>query len=273
VAPGVTDPAGPPAPSDDAAASGAVIHNPQGAVDNEPPHPAQAPEPGIRERLELDEQTIALLEELQVRYLEAVDFGFLGPREGERLRERHLDDALGLALVRRPGGRERWADLGSGAGLPGLPLAAAFPGTRFTLVDAHKRRLDWVERTAGSLGLENLTVVHERLEDYGNGAARGRFDVAVARALGQPPVVLELGLPLVRVGGALLVPRGRLPDEERRRLVKVARQLGGGRLSTVHNPAGGSVDHPGVVITITKVAATSRRFPRRAGIPQRQPLG
>jgi 16S rRNA (guanine527-N7)-methyltransferase len=244
-------------------------------VDNECRGSDRTPDPAsaIRERLELDERALALLDELEVRYQEAVDLGFLGPREGGRLRERHLDDALGLALLRRPGRREHWADLGSGAGLPGLPLAVAFPATRFTLVDAHKRRLDWVARTAETLGLENLTVVHERLEDYGNGPARGRFDVAMARALGQAPVVLELGLPLLRVGGTLLIPRGQLPDSERRRLVKVARLLGGGRLSTVHNPAGSSVDHPGVVINITKVAATSRRFRRRAGIPQRQPLG
>jgi 16S rRNA (guanine527-N7)-methyltransferase len=249
----------------DVAAGGApVIHNPQGAVDKGD---------GVRERLELGDRALELLEVLEARYLEAIDFGFMGPREGERLRERHLDDAIGLALVKRPLDGERWADLGSGAGLPGLPLAAAFPDTSFTLIDAHKRRLDWVERTAAALGLGNLRVVHERLEDSGNGPARERFDVAVARALGQPPVVLELGLPLVRVGGSLLLPRGRLAADERRRLVKVAGQLGGGRLTTVHNPAGGSVDHPGVVIQIRKVAATSRRFPRRAGLPQRQPLG
>jgi 16S rRNA (guanine527-N7)-methyltransferase len=227
----------------------------------------------VRQRLELGEPALELLELLEVRYREAVDFGFLGPREGERLRERHLDDAVGLALVQRPRDGERWADLGSGAGLPGLPLAAAFPGTSFTLIDAHKRRLDWVERTAAALGIANLHVRHERLEDTGTGPLREAFDVAVARALGQPPVVLELGLPLVKVGGTLLLARGRLAAGERARLVEVAGRLGGGRLSTVHNPAGGSVDHPGEVIQIRKVAATSRRFPRRAGLPQRQPLG
>ena len=252
-------------PSDPAVGGSApVIHNPQGPVDKRD---------GVRQRLELDERALELLEALELRYREAVGLGFLGPREADRLRERHLDDAIGLALVRRPRDGQRWADLGSGAGLPGLPLAAAFPGTSFTLIDAHRRRLDWVERTALALGIGNLRVVHERLEDSGIGPSRERFDVAVARALGQPPVVLELGLPLVRVGGMLLLPRGRLPADERRRLVRVAGQLGGGRLRTVHNPAGGSVDHPGLVIQITKVAATSRRFPRRAGLPQRQPLG
>jgi len=231
------------------------------------------PADDVRQQLRLDGPALELLEELQSRYLEAVALGFLGPREGGRLRQRHLDDALGLALLRRPREGEHWADLGSGAGLPGMPLAAAFPGTDFTLIDAHKRRLDWVARTADALGIRNLHVVHERLEDYGNGPARARFDVALARALGPPPVVLELGLPLLRVGGTLLVPRGQLDPGEGRRLARVARQLGGERLTTVRNPVESSVDPPGVVITITKAADTPRRFPRRAGTPRRHPLG
>lgn len=208
---------------------------------------------------------------LEERYLDAVRFGFLGPREGERLRERHLDDALGLAVLRRPGDGERWADLGSGAGLPGLPLAAVFPRTHFTLVDSQRRRLDWVRATAAGLGIDNVSVVHERLEDYGRGPGRERFDVAVARALGPSPVVAELGLPLVRVQGVLIIPRGRLSDGEERALRLAARRLGGQTPRIVHNVTA-SVDPHGAVIMITKTASTPKRFPRRPGVPQRQPL-
>jgi 16S rRNA (guanine527-N7)-methyltransferase len=226
--------------------------------------------PSVRDRLGLSADTLDLLERLEERYAEAVAFGFLGPREAERLRERHLDDALGLALHRRPKPGTRWADLGSGAGLPGLPLAAAFPETSFTLVDSHKRRLTWVASTAEALGITNVAVVHERLEAFGRSPDRERFDVAVARALGQPPVVLELG-PLIRKGGLLMVPRGQVSDDERALLTRVAKQLGGGAPKVVHNAAS-PVDRPGAVIMMTKVATTSRRFPRQPGQPERQPL-
>src|SRR6266540_2112372 len=78
----------------------------------------------------LDDRTEAVLRRLEREYLEAVERGFLGPREGARLRERHIDDALGLATLRPPMPGEQWVDLGSGAGLPGLPLAVAFPASR-----------------------------------------------------------------------------------------------------------------------------------------------
>src|SRR6266542_3801323 len=101
----------------------------------------------------LDDRTQAVLRRLEREYLEAVERGFLGPREGARLRERHIDDALGLATLRPPMPGEQWVDLGSGAGLPGLPLAVAFPASRFTLVDAHRRRVDWVASTTAALHL------------------------------------------------------------------------------------------------------------------------
>ena len=151
---------------------------------------------------------------LEQVYADAVRLGFLGPREEERLWERHLNDALGLAPIRRPKPEERWADLGSGAGLPGLPLAVAYRATAFTLIDAQRRRVDWVAGTVAKLGLTNVTVVHARLEDYGRGPARQSFDVATARALGPLPVVAELGLPLLKIGGQLLVPRGRPGSDE-----------------------------------------------------------
>jgi 16S rRNA (guanine527-N7)-methyltransferase len=212
------------------------------------------------------------LQELEAAYGDAVRRGFLGPREEARLRERHLDDALGLAAIRRPDSGERWVDLGSGAGLPGLPLAYRFPGASFTLVDAQRRRLDWVAATAAKLHIDNVTVIHARLEEYGHGSSRETFDVATARALGSLPVVAELGLPLLRVGGVLLVPRGRPAGAELERATAACRQLGGRVEEVVPNPSS-PIDRVGFVVIMAKIAATSPRFPRRSGVPARTPLG
>jgi 16S rRNA (guanine527-N7)-methyltransferase len=209
---------------------------------------------------------------LEQAYAEAVRLGFLGPKELDRLWERHLDDAFGMAAIRRPQPGERWADLGSGAGLPGLPLAIAHRATSFTLIDAQQRRLDWVTSTAAKLRLANLSVVHARLEDYGRGPARESFDVATARALGALPVVAELGLPLLKVGGQLLVPRGQ-PDADELEQVAVACDQVGGRLDGVVPNPSSPIDRVGFVVIMAKIAATSPRFPRRSGVPARSPLG
>ena len=220
-------------------------------------------------RPSLAEKDAELLEQA---YTEAIRLGFLGPREQDRLWERHLDDALGLALIRQPRPQERWADLGSGAGLPGLPLAVAYQATSFTMIDAQRRRLDWVAATATALGLANVTVVHARLEDYGQGPARQSFDMAMARALGPLPVVAELGLPLLRTGGQLLVPRGR-PEADELEQATVACAPRGPRLDDVIPNPSSPIDRVGFVVIMAKIAATSPRFPRRSGVPARTPLG
>ena len=209
---------------------------------------------------------------LEQAYAEAVRLGFLGPKELERLWERHLDDAFGLAAIRRPQPGEHWADLGSGAGLPGLPLAIAHRSTSFALIDAQQRRLDWVASTAAALRLNNLMVVHARLEDYGRGSARESFEVATARALGALPVVAELGLPLLKIGGQLLVPRGQPDAEELEQVVVACDQVGGRLDGVIPNPSS-PIDRVGFVVIMAKIAATSPRFPRRSGVPARNPLG
>jgi 16S rRNA (guanine527-N7)-methyltransferase len=211
-------------------------------------------------------------EALERAYAEAVRAGFLGPRELERLWERHLDDALGLASIRRPEPGERWVDLGSGAGLPGLPLAVAYTSTSFTLIDAQRRRLDWVATTAAELHLTNLSVVHARLEDYGRGPGRESFDAATARALAPLPVVAELGLPLLKIGGQLLVPRGHPAADELERAAFACGELGGHLDGVIPNPSS-PIDRVGFVVIMAKIAATSPRFPRRSGVPARTPLG
>lgn len=236
-------------------------------------HPFEIPEPRTgADSPMLDDRTEAMLRELELAYAGAVERGFLGPHEAGRLRERHIDDALGLAMIRAPVPGEDWVDLGSGAGLPGLPLAVAFPATRFTLVDAQRRRTDWIASTAAALGMANVVAVHARLEDFGQDAGRERFDVATARALGPLAVVVELGVPVLRPGGMLLVPRGAPRDEEMGQLARACEILGAEVCEVIPNPSS-PIDQVGFVVIMTKIAATSPRFPRRSGVPARSPLG
>jgi 16S rRNA (guanine527-N7)-methyltransferase len=216
--------------------------------------------------------TAAETEVLERAYADAIRLGFLGPREQERLWERHLDDAFGLTTIRRPKPEERWADLGSGAGLPGLPLAVAHRSTTFVLIDSQLRRLDWVQETAAELRLTNVSVVHARLEDYGHGPGRESFDVATARALGPLPVVAELGIPLLTVGGQLLIPRGQPDPDELEQAAAACEQLGARVDGVIPNP-NSPIDRVGFVVIMAKIAATSPRFPRRSGVPARTPLG
>ena len=232
-------------------------------------HPEGESEPPRRPSSQVDPESLQALEHA---YHTAIRLGFLGPQEAARLRERHLEDALGLADIRRPQAGERWVDLGSGAGLPGLPLALAYPATAFTLVDAQRRRLDWVAAAAADLGLDNVTVVHARLEEYGQGPDRASFDAATARALAPLPVVAELGMPLLRLGGRLLVPRGKPADEELDQAARALQELGGTIDGVVPNLSS-PIDHVGFVVIMAKIAATSPRFPRRSGVPARTPLG
>jgi len=140
------------------------------------------------------------------------------------------------------------------------------------LIDAQRRRLDWVAATAAELDLANVEVVHARLEDYGQGPARQSFDVATARALGALPVVAELGLPLLRIGGQLLIPRGQPSSDELERAAAACRELGGQIDGVIPNPTS-PIDQVGFVVIMAKIAATSPRFPRRSGVPARNPLG
>jgi 16S rRNA (guanine527-N7)-methyltransferase len=115
-------------------------------------------------------------------------------------------------------------------------------------------------------------VVHARLEDYGRGPARQSFDVATARALGPLPVVAELGLPLVKIGGQLLIPRGQPARDELEQAASACVQLGGRIDGVIPNPTS-PIDQVGFVVIMAKIAATSPRFPRRSGVPARTPLG
>ncbi len=142
--------------------------------------------------------------------LEALTGDPLAPtsvRDPARALDDHLADslvALELAEVRAA---TMIADLGAGAGLPGVPLAIALPAADVCLVESNGRKCRFIARVVEACGLTNATVVNARAEQWPDGL--GRFDLVTARALAPLPVVAEYGAPLLRMGGMLLVWRGR----------------------------------------------------------------
>jgi 16S rRNA (guanine527-N7)-methyltransferase len=145
--------------------------------------------------------------------------GLLGPRELPRLWTRHiLNSAVVAELI--PEGKTV-ADIGSGAGLPGIPLAIARPNNHFTLIEPMERRSDWLRDTVQELGLTNVNVLRARAEEVGD-----VFDIATARAVSALPKLLRLAIPMVRHGGEVLALKGSKAADEILDAKKLQKKLG-----------------------------------------------
>jgi 16S rRNA (guanine527-N7)-methyltransferase len=188
------------------------------------------------------------------------------------IEQQHFLDALsllGIAAVREA---RDLVDVGSGGGLPALVLAIALPETLVVALESVNKKCDFIRRAAATLGLENAEVECARAEDYGRGRGRERFDVAVARAVAGLPVLAELCLPLVRVGGTLVAMKGAISNQECMEGEKAIAILGGEEASVVPvEPFSGAENR--CLVVARKRTRTPGSFPRRAGVPERKPLG
>jgi len=171
----------------------------------------------------------------------------------------HVGDAL-TVLPFLPRGAHQLVDVGSGGGVPGIPLAIVRPDVQVTLVESTKRKAVFLERTATTLGLVNVRVLPERAEDVAQGELRESFDVAVARALAPMALVAEWCLPLVKVGGKLLAMKGPKVREELPAARKAIELLGGGEVAVRAVELRGAENH--VMVEVRKVGRTDTRYPR-----------
>jgi 16S rRNA (guanine527-N7)-methyltransferase len=190
------------------------------------------------------------------------------PREAS---ERHLADSLAgldIDLINKDG--RDLADLGAGAGFPGVALAVALPGARVRLVESQRRKCEFLERMLAAAQIENVSVVCARAEEWKEGLAGN--DVVLARALAAQPVVLEYAAPLLRLGGALVDWRGRRNAQEEQAAASAAGELGMElrEIRQVQPFASATDRHLHVWV---KTAETPARFPRRAGVARKRPLG
>lgn len=182
----------------------------------------------------------------------------------------HLADSLvGLEV---PGVREAaaLADLGSGAGFPGLPLAIALPQASITLVESNGRKCEFLTRTVAACAIPNVRIVKARAEDWQAGTSR--FDLITARALAPLSVVAEYAAPLLRLDGTLLAWRGRRDPADEAAAAVAASELGLEPVDVRHvQPYPEATDRH--LHRFVKVAQTPARFPRRPGIARKRPLG
>lgn len=175
----------------------------------------------------------------------------------------HVADALTLLkfLPRQP---HKLADLGSGGGVPGIPLAIARPDVQILLVESTRKKANFLRATAETLGLKNVEVSDQRAEDLGRGDRRGSFDIVTARAVALLPWLIEWAIPLLRKSGKLLAMKGERAKQELGMSRRAIGKLNAGEPVTTPAPLPGSEGH--VVIEVVKRGPTPEAYPRLPSI-------
>ena len=191
----------------------------------------------------------------------------------EEFIERHFLDSLvpfGLEFYDKAA---RVADLGTGGGFPGVPLAIASPEKEFVLIDSLAKRLRVIDELCASIGVHNVRTVHGRAEDVGRMKEyRETFDLCVSRAVADLSVLSEYCLPLVRIGGAFCAYKSWPAEEELARAGKAIGILGGGEAGVPYVVQNGE-DKAHCLVVIRKLKSTPGKYPRRAGTPSARPIG
>jgi len=184
--------------------------------------------------------------------------------------DRHVADSLVALELPEVAAARRIADLGAGAGWPGLALAAALPGAHVALVESAVRHCRYLEKAVAAGGLANVEVVHARVEEWSEGL--GVHDLVTARALAALPVLCEYAAPLLVEGGVVVAWKGAVPEDE-----AVAGAAAAAVLGLEVGEARAVVPFPGAerrsLHVFRKIAPTPERFPRRAGMAVKRPLG
>lgn len=163
-------------------------------------------------------------------------------------------------------------DVGSGGGLPGIPLGLARPDLSVVLLDATGKKVGFLQRCIDELGLSNLSAIAQRAETLGHQSGhRAHYDVALSRAIGSISIVLEYCLPLVKVGGTVLAMKGPKAEQELADAADALAVLAAGEL-TVYEAYPPDFDNELVIICVCKDRPTPHRYPRPPGVPKGAPL-
>lgn len=195
--------------------------------------------------------------------------------EMEEVVTKHFADSLSIVRIFPEIATGEYAviDVGTGAGFPGVPLKIAFPALRVVLLDSLNKRLKFLQEVIGELGLEKIETIHGRAEDYGqNKEYREKFDCCVSRAVANLSTLSEYCIPFVKVGGYFIPYKSGKVEEEMVQAQKALKILGG-NVETTDEFVLPSTDAARILVKIKKEKTLAKKYPRKAGLPSKEPLG
>lgn len=195
-----------------------------------------------------------------------------GITEYEDVVEKHFVDSLSIIKAIDLSGIHIVIDVGTGAGFPGIPLKIAFPHLRVVLLDSLNKRIKFLDEVISQLGLTEIRTIHGRAEEYARKEEyREQFDLCVSRAVANLSTLSEYCLPYIQVGGIFVPYKSGEIDDEVEQSKKAVRILGGNIKDVMKFELPGTDIHRSFVL-IHKEQHTQKKYPRKAGIPAKEPL-